>query len=172
MHRIWIGLACGALAIGLIELRQSPAVAQDTTVWLVRHADRKDDTDDSDLSKAGFKRAADLAAALKDKGIKTIVTSKKIRTIATAKPLEDSIAGVAVHRLPNPTDVIATVKQSQANVLVVHHSETVPDIIAGLGGPKGVKICRWQYDRIFIMKTNGSNFSESRYGAPSQKKKC
>jgi broad specificity phosphatase PhoE len=172
MRPLWSAIACALIVFALLELRQSAATAQDVTVWVVRHADRKDDSGDSDLSKAGFKRAADLAALLQNKGIKTIVTSKKIRTIATAKPLEDSIPAVGVHRVASQADVIATVKQSEPNILVVHHSDTVPNIIGGLGGPKGINILCWQYDRIFVMNTDGSNFSESRYGALSQKKKC
>lgn len=173
MNRIWTAITCGFLALGLIELRQSPAVAQDTTVWLVRHADRKDGSGNSDLSKDGFKRADDLAALLKDKGIKTIITSKKVRTINTAKPLEDAARGVVVLRLDNSADVVAAVKKSQPNTLVVYHSETLLPIIKDLGGPIGLKkFSCWQYDRIFTMKADGSNFKESKYGALSKKQIC
>ena len=69
MRRIWCGIACGLIVLALIELRGSVATAQggtantSITVFLVRHADRKDNSDNSPLKDPeGFDRAKGLPA--------------------------------------------------------------------------------------------------------------
>jgi len=53
----------------------SVAYAQ-RAVFLVRHADRLDQSEDSPLSQAGEERAQRLASLLKDAGITAIYTSQ------------------------------------------------------------------------------------------------
>ena len=64
-------------------------------MFLVRHAERADNSKDSPLSASGTERAARLAAMLEDAGITAIYTTEYRRTKETAAPL-----GRAVHVAP------------------------------------------------------------------------
>lgn len=187
MRRIWVGLACGAIALSLIELRSS-AVAQDknSVVWLVRHAEKQQGKDGVwVLSKEGWRRAQDLADLLKDKGITTIVTTNEVRTSQTAsKVAELKQPAIEPNRITYPQAkhaelVASAVRAAQPNVLVVGHSDTVLDIIAALRGQKGQKKTVDVFNRIFTVELDADKnvvtCSETTYGMPKmqpKKKNC
>jgi broad specificity phosphatase PhoE len=189
VHRIWYGITCGLIALGLIELRLSPATAQNTgpsIVWLVRHADRADNSPDSALKNPeGVQRAEDLKTCLSGKGVTAIVTSDRKRTIQTAAPIasKDGITPVVVPIVEtangtkqNIETVAATVRATSGKVLVVGHSNTVAGIIRKLGGPPGLGDIT-VFHRLFVLDFSKGNvaFDEMKYGvAPkgSKKKQC
>ena len=54
----------------------------------------------------------------------------------------------------NARDVAALVQKTQAaggNVLVVGHSNTIPEIIAGLGASERIKLADTDYDDLFVV---------------------
>ncbi|MEA2877185.1 MAG: hypothetical protein QOF14_2381 [Hyphomicrobiales bacterium] len=191
MHRIWLGIAYGLMALALVELRDSPALAQGkknepSFVWLVRHADRADQSADSPLKKPeGETRAQDLKTCLGGKGVTAIITSDKKRTIQTAQPLAEKegivpvivpIVETAKGIKQNIEAVAAKVSATPGSILVVGHSNTVAGIIEKLGGPAGIGDIT-VYHRLFTLDRTGPNvvFDERTYGvAPKQskKKKC
>ena len=134
--------------------------AQPATVILVRHAEKANATErDPVLSEAGTQRAKDLAAALADAGIGSVITTQLQRTRLTAADVLAATkltpivvnAGGATHA----ADVAAAVKARPAGevVLVVGHSNTVNAIIGALGGPKiAGDICDAQYSNLFILQ--------------------
>ena len=133
--------------------------AQPATVILVRHAEKASATDpDPVLSELGMQRAKDLAAALADAGIGSVITTHLQRTKLTAADVMAATkltpivvqAGGATHA----ADVAAAVKARPVGevVLVVGHSNTVGPIITALGGPKMGNICDSQYSNIYIMQ--------------------
>jgi broad specificity phosphatase PhoE len=176
-------------ALGLIELSQPPATAQDTgpsIVWLVRHADRADNSPDSALKKPeGEKRAQDLKTCLGGKAVTAIITTDKKRTVQTAEPIASKegitpvvvpIADTAKGIKQNVELVAAKVRTMSGKVLVVGHSNTVAGIIEKLGGPPGLGDIT-VFHRLFILDFSKGNvaFDEMKYGvAPksSKKKQC
>ena len=79
---------------------------------------------------------------LADKGIVLIVTSTAKRTVQTAGPLAKKLGKQAtVTKITSADSVASKAKAAKGNVLVVHHSNTVPEIIAKLGGPQLPDIC-------------------------------
>jgi broad specificity phosphatase PhoE len=115
--------------------------------------------------------------------VSAIVTTHLQRTQLTAKPIADSLGlQLIVVRAGSPLQahldsVAATVKRQAAGsvVLVVGHSNTVPGIIAALGGPRLPDLCDSQYASLFIMSfpaTGTPRLIRSSYGAadgpPSQ----
>jgi broad specificity phosphatase PhoE len=135
---------------------------QPATVILVRHAEKASATDrDPVLSEVGIQRAKDLAAALADAGVGSVITTQLQRTRLTAADVLAATkltpivvnAGGATHA----ADVAAAVKARPAGevVLVVGHSNTVNAIIGALGGPKLTDICDSQYSNLFIMQMGG-----------------
>ena len=127
------------------------------TVLLVRHADidlpRPPGDDDPGLNAAGEARAAVLARSVAAAGVELLLTSSFRRTQETAAPLARAIALVpeiattaeaALGRLEAaPTSTTA---------LIVGHSNTVRDIIRGLGLETSVPtITEAEFDNLFVV---------------------
>jgi phosphohistidine phosphatase SixA len=147
-----------------------PVLAQEDfkpiTVFLVRHAEREDEPrQDPPLKKEGVLRSQELARLLGDAGVKTIVTSQFTRTKQTAEPLA-SKTGVAVTSITlksNPGNPRQIAEESTAevvnkilerageSVLVIGHSNSVPDVIKMLGGDVVPTIDEKKFDDLFIV---------------------
>jgi broad specificity phosphatase PhoE len=153
------------LAIVALLAFSSLASAQPATVIVVRHAERATaPANDPVLTPAGAARAEALRAVLSDAGVSAIVTTHLQRTQLTAKPLADSLGlPVTVVRAGSPLqahlDSVAAVVRRQPSgsvVLVVGHSNTVPGIIATLGGPRMPDLCDSQYASLFVLNMSGT----------------
>jgi phosphohistidine phosphatase SixA len=122
-----------------------------TTVLLVRHADRQANSDA--LTPVGTARAQELARILEKSGINEIYTSEAIRTQMTAEPIASQL-GIIPVAVP-AADVAGLVSiirnnNSGQTVLVVGHSNTVPQIITEFGGP-AVIIGENEFDNLYIL---------------------
>ena len=129
-------------------------------MFLVRHAERADAGmaaakvagADPELSDAGKARANALAALLKDAKITAILTTKFKRTRDTAEPLAKASGVTAVAIDPaDAAGLIDKVKAAAGNVLIVGHTNTVPDAIKALGVTEPVTIPDDQFDDLFIV---------------------
>jgi broad specificity phosphatase PhoE len=134
------------------------------TVILIRHADRTPDgTNDPELNDAGRKRAQELVHVLSDAGVTAIIVSTFRRSKQTAEPIATKL-----HIQPllktEQDEVIAAIHDLSASsvVLVVGHSNTVPAIIAGLGGPSLPILDDAEFDNLFVL-SNG-RLTRLRYG--------
>jgi broad specificity phosphatase PhoE len=135
-----------------------------TTVIVVRHAEKVDDSADPALSPAGLARATALAAVLRDAGIEAIYTTQYQRTRDTAAPLARhlGLSPVIVETGGQAADhgraVAAKVLAEEAGrtVLVVGHSNTVPAIVRGLGATDTGSIADDEYHNLFIVQIAGS----------------
>jgi broad specificity phosphatase PhoE len=144
-----IGSNCIALLLagGLLA---STAAAQ-STIFLVRHAE-KAGGDNPDLTEAGRARAESLASVLKDAGITAIYTSEVKRTQQTAAPLAKALhVEAAVIPAKESAALVAKLKSSSGNALVVGHSNTIPEIIKALGITTSVNIADNDYDNLFLV---------------------
>jgi broad specificity phosphatase PhoE len=153
----------GIILVGAILT--SATVAAQQTVIFVRHAERADGgagvqtgamssaPADPSLSAAGEVRAARLATVLADAGVKAIFTTEFKRTQETAKPLASKL-GIPVQVVPSK-DIATLVSKIKAahgrdTVLVIGHSNTIPDLIRAFGGPE-VKIADEDYSGIYLL---------------------
>ena len=147
MKFLGLGLAVALLA-GCASLRDGP----DTVVILVRHADRVEGTDA--LTPAGRERSEALVNVLRKAGVAAIVTSDAARAVQTAGPFV-SASGIAPITLPGGnTDAFVREildKHAGGTVLVVGHSNTVPKIVAGLGGPQLPDIEAGEFDTLLVL---------------------
>ena len=174
MHHALKHRCLGAL---LVVALASGADAQPTTVILVRHAEKATTpANDPGLTPAGVQRAADLAAALSDAHVNAVFTTQLERVKATAKPVSDAgklspvIVPVSSDIAGHVNAVVAAVATRKPGdvVLVVGHSNTIPAIIAALGGPRMPDLCDAQYSGLFVMqlRPNGPpSFVRGKYGA-------
>src|SRR5881394_2278280 len=122
------------LSLFLAGLLIVPAVAQ-STIFIVRHAEKAgDDDNDPDLSEIGRARAETLARILKDAEITAIYTTEFKRTQQTAAPLA-KILGLNVTTVSgkDSAELKSKLHDSHGNILVISHSNTIPELIKGLG---------------------------------------
>ena len=140
----------------MLLLSAAAAFAEPRAILLVRHAERADAgapaEKDPGLSAAGRTRAEALGKELRDARITAIYTSEFKRTQETAAPLAESL-GVKVEAVPakESAALLAKLKSGDGNVLVVGHSNTLPEIIKALGIAAPVTIGENDYDDLFVV---------------------
>lgn len=162
----------------LLLMCAAPATADESSqlVLLVRHAEKaQEPADDVALAAEGRARADALAAALAWARVDAIVTTQFRRTRETAEPLARRL-GLTPIVVPAGSDTQAharavadAVRGAGRTVLVVGHTNTVPAIIAALGGPELDEICESEYDNLFVLALPAGGtpgLTLSRYGAP------
>lgn len=147
-----------------------------TTVILVRHAEKIIDpnNNDVDLSAAGQTRAQEIGRIFGDAGIKAIYATQYKRTQQTVKPLADKLGlPVTVVNSKATSDLLAQIRAQHLGqtVFVAGHNNTVPEIIAALGGPQFPAIAETEFDNLYIVtvyRTGKAKVVKIKYGAPSQ----
>ena len=130
-----------------------------TTVILIRHAERltTPGNDDPHLSAAGKARAKLLLHVLSKANISAIYTSEKLRTIETAQPLANALGLTPVKTLDAQgiaKDIL--LNHAGKTVLVVGHTDTVPDVI-GFLGESGHQIDIEEFDNMFVATVLGES---------------
>jgi broad specificity phosphatase PhoE len=146
------------LTAALFSAVISLSAAAQTTVYVVRHAEKADaPAADPPLTAAGEARAKALADSLKNSGISAIITTQFARTKSTAAPtaaeLNVTPEIVPAMNASHIQEVAAAVrKHAGQTVLVVGHSNTVPAIVAALGATQPAAICDPEYDNLYIVK--------------------
>jgi probable phosphoglycerate mutase len=132
------------------------------TILLVRHAEKATEANEPSvpLSEGGTKRAARLAEMLRSAGITAVYATDTVRARKTAEPTAKA-AGLDV-RIYEPRDAAGkpaprllvdrlNKEVPRGVVLVVGHSNTVPEILAALGYPEKVDIPATQFDDLFVV---------------------
>jgi phosphohistidine phosphatase SixA len=120
------------LLIALL-LAALPARAQEA-LFLVRHAEKVDNSKDAALSAAGAARTEKLATMLRDAGIQAIFTTEFQRTRATAQPLAAALKlKPVVHAADDTAGLVALLRKERGRALAVGHGDTLPEIAAAYG---------------------------------------
>jgi len=156
---------------------------QPKTVFLIRHAEREDEPrQDPPLKKEGVARAQELARLLANAGIKAIYTSQFARTKQTAEPLATklglTLGSISLKSNPaNPRQIAEEstsevvnkiMERTGENVLVVGHSNSIPDVIKMLGGDVVPTIDERKFDDLFIVTVYArgkAKVTHMKYGA-------
>lgn len=131
------------------------------TVILSRHAEKAaTPPKDPPLTEAGKRRADLLASMLADAGVDAIYVTELQRTGQTAAPLAARCHVKPTFIPADDTDqLIKAIRGRQSGVVVViGHSNKLPTIIAGLGGPK-VIIPETEFDNLFVLTLDGQTTS-------------
>jgi broad specificity phosphatase PhoE len=163
------------IAIGLAWFFESQAT---TTIIFVRHAEKKLDAGDNPgLSAAGHRRAAELTRQLVDAdvvaGIDEIYATPFRRVQETARPLAEALnLSVNAYDAADTETVLETILRNHKGkiVLVIGHSDTLPELIANLGASKDVPpIDEFEYDNVYIISIPWFGKTKTirlRYGEP------
>jgi phosphohistidine phosphatase SixA len=143
--------------------------APQTTVLVVRHAEKADATRDPELSPAGLARAAALAATLRDVPIAAVYHTEFRRTAATVAPLCAAL-GLVPQQLAAAAgpELAARLRRQHLGqtVLVCGHSNTVPQLLTALGVAAPPALAETDYDRLLVVVRNadGVQLVPLRYG--------
>ena len=155
------------LAFVLLAVPATPwtAAAQEaeapTIVLVLRHAETAPDgTRDPSLSEAGRQRAAALVEAARGAGVTAVYTSQLRRTRETAAALADTLGlpvrvaaidGPTLDAYPGRLAAMILEKHRGEAVVVVNHSNTVPAIVAALGGGPAPPIAEDDYANLYVV---------------------
>ncbi|OGQ20100.1 MAG: hypothetical protein A2138_24150, partial [Deltaproteobacteria bacterium RBG_16_71_12] len=154
LFRLHLQLAMAAGVVAGVVAFATPALAQ-KAVFVVRHAEKASQTDkDPELSLYGEDRAIALTRLVRGTTVDAVFVTELRRTRDTAAPL-------CRQRALKPTVVKAADTRAllgqlralpkDAVAVVVGHSNTIPDILAGLGVKQKIEIRDDEYGRVFVV---------------------
>jgi broad specificity phosphatase PhoE len=133
-----------------------PAQAPGPDMYVMRHL-QKGTGDDPGVNAEGQRNAERLADWFRRRPPRAIYVSTTRRALETAVPL-----AAELHLAPKeygPADVaglVARVRRERGPVLVVGHSNTVPEIVAALGGARPEPIPDTAYGDIWHVAPGGA----------------
>jgi broad specificity phosphatase PhoE len=140
-------LLCAALAT--LSLLPGLAAAEPSAIYLVRHGEKLAGQD-PELSPRGLARARHVAAILHRAGITAIFSSKTVRTQQTAAPLAQQTGlSVQLYDPMAPRALVEQVRGLSGAVVVVGHSNTLPELVRLFGGAPGADIADDEFDRLY-----------------------
>jgi broad specificity phosphatase PhoE len=145
------------MALVVAMLAPCTAMAEPDMIYLVRHGEKAADGNDPSLTPQGRQRAQNIATMLHRAGIQAIFSSATARTLETAKPLSALLSlPVQQYEAGKPELLIDKVKALQGPVLVVGHSNTLPELVRLFGGAPGTEIGDNEFDRVYQL-VNGAD---------------
>ena len=127
-------------------------VSSDTTIYLVRHAEKiiEKDNKDPELTQIGLFRAQNIAKLLSSAGVTQIFSTHYKRTMQTAQPLADYQSIEISQYDPSKLEEFAQkLKQIDGTVLVVGHSNTTPQLTHLLSDQEINNITEEEYDNVY-----------------------
>ncbi len=143
------------LTLAFTACRPATAGQEDppeSVFFLVRHAEKVDDSEDPPLSEVGLRRAQSLASLLRDAGIQKVYSSDFIRSRDTAAPLIEKLGvEMILYDHDNLPEAARRLRSTPGRYLVVGHSNTTPDMVRWLGGEPGPDIADDEYDRLYLL---------------------
>ncbi len=138
------------LSFSLAILAPGAALAEPSAIYLVRHGEKASVGQDPELTPQGQARAQAIAAILSRTGITAVFSTPTQRTRQTAQPLAQRIGlEVQLYDPRAPKALVEKVKALSGPVLVVGHSNTLPELVRLFGGAPGADIGDDEYDRVY-----------------------
>ncbi|MFI5344792.1 MAG: SixA phosphatase family protein [Elusimicrobiota bacterium] len=140
----------------LTVLALTACIPASADLFIVRHAEKKNpQMDKSTLSEVGLHRAQALKRVLTDVPLQAVYCTEYERTRQTASP-----AAVAHGLKPietNSEDIKGLAKTLKGlppseDVLVVGHSDTIPDLLVELGVSTKAAIGSQDFDNLFVVR--------------------
>jgi len=147
------------LALMLCALTGTMAAADPAqTVYVMRHLNTPEGERDPDLTVEGKTSADALVHWFHGKPLKAIYVSDYKRTRQTAAPLaaERGIA-VTVYDPRDTPGLIARVRAERGPVLIVGHSNTVPEIVEKLGGTRPADLTHPDFGDVWTISGGHSD---------------
>jgi phosphohistidine phosphatase SixA len=152
-----------ALALAACATAPPDGPASDA-YYVMRHLQKAAGTD-PELTEEGRRCAARLAEELAASGIRAVYASATRRARETAAPLAARLGLDSKDYDPrNTPELVARVQAEAGSVLVVGHSNTVPEIVERLGGARPADLAEDRYGEVWRVARAGGAVSVSRIG--------
>ena len=148
----------------LLALLPAAAIAQPAThpVYVMRHLNTPAGEPDPDLLPEGRAAAIALADLMETDQFESrrpvaIYVSDFKRTRQTAAPLAARLAlNVTIYDPRDTAGLLARVRAEPGPVLIIGHSNTVPDIIAALGGTRPAPLVHEDFGDLWVVEPGGA----------------
>ncbi|HEX9932509.1 MAG TPA: phosphoglycerate mutase family protein [Allosphingosinicella sp.] len=152
-----------ALSLAACAAPAPDRVAPDA-FYVMRHLQKAAGSDPG-LTEEGQRCAGRLAEELAGSGIRAVYASATRRARETAAPLATRL-GIATKDYDprNTPDLVARLRAESGSVLVVGHSNTVPDIVERLGGARPADLAEDRYGEVWRVARAGGAVSVTRIG--------
>jgi broad specificity phosphatase PhoE len=138
------------LSLSLAILAPGAALAEPSAIYLVRHGEKQSEHGDPELTPQGRARAQVIATFLSRAGVTSVFSTPTQRTRQTAEPLaQRAKLAVQAYDPKNPKALVEKVKGLTGAVLVVGHSNTLPELVRLFGGAPGADVGDKEYDRLY-----------------------
>lgn len=152
----------GALAIALVSVGacattppQVQQMAANHSIFVVRHLQKGEGADPA-LTPEGAANAMRLAAMLRGKGIVAVFATPTRRAMETGEPLAKAL-GIAVtpYDPGKPALLAARVAAAGGPVLIIGHSNTVPDLVQLFGGARAAPLSEQDFGTVYDIEPGG-----------------
>ena len=162
-----------ALLLAASPVVAAPLAAQATTVVLVRHGEKVDESADPDLSEAGKARAQALQRVLASFPVERVMVTQYKRTQQTAAPTAEAnhLTPIVIQARGGAPLFADSIRKAPAGstVLVVGHSNTLGAIIEAVSGLKVGDLCDKEYATLFVLELQpgkSPKLIRATYGTP------
>lgn len=150
-----------AVAASVLAACASTPAPREPHIFVMRHLHKAADAQDPGLTPQGQACAQQLARFLGNQDIRAIYASTTRRAQETAAPLAAARRLTAQTYAPADTAGVAARARAEAgSVLVVGHSNTVPEIVERLGGTRPAPIDESRYADVWrVSRSNGATLA-------------
>ena len=167
MRRAGIMMIAALMAVGGCAGTRDSAPKPD--VYVMRHLHTPAGVRDPDLTSEGARVAVLLVDWFRRDKPQAIYVSRTKRAEQTAAPLARSLGVTPTAYDPADTPgLIAAVSRETGTVLVVGHSNTVPDIVAGLGGQRPAPVVHEDFGDIWRIDGSTREAKRSKVGGSAR----
>jgi len=144
------------LLLALAACATTPPAPSPVSFYVMRHLQKAEGPDPL-LSAEGFENARRLSRFFTTDPPRTIYVSPTRRAHETAVVLAAHLSLSLIDYDPGDTPgLIAMAKSEPGPVLIVGHSNTVPEIVERLGGARPADLAETDYGDIFRIRRDGT----------------
>ena len=155
----------GLLIFTMTTLQSQESVEKTTTYFLIRHAEkvRENPADKNpDLNERGFQRAENWKKVLQHVSFDVIYATNYSRTLNTAEPIAKkfNLEPIIYNQSKVDFNLFQTENEGK-NVLVVGHSNTIPQFVNGLiNQQKYQEMKDDEFSHLYIVTVIGNQVTE------------
>jgi phosphohistidine phosphatase SixA len=143
--------------IALLVVAGCARTAGQRTIYIVRHFDTPEGVKDARLTPTGEARARSLARWFDGRPLAAIHVTPFARARATAAPVAATKGLTPIdYDWTDASRLVEAVNGAAGDVLIVGHSNTVPEIIERFGGPRPAPMVHADFGDLWIVRDGRS----------------
>lgn len=148
-------------------MNSEPVKANEFTLYFARHAEKEAAASNPGLNVQGQLRAQQLADILEQAGIQAVLSTDFNRTRETAAPLAARLRlDTETYPAKDNEGLVRRLLEDKKTVLVVGHSNTIPELVR-LAGGQAPDLTERDYGDIFQLTYVGDRVITTRLRIPA-----